>query len=88
MPDRTVEDTTQIDSGGRALQLLYFGPASTPGDLAVLDTSTGVLFAGGLVSAGAHSGAAQRADLRLARRARPGAGARAARDRAGLPARS
>ncbi|WP_035927178.1 MBL fold metallo-hydrolase [Caballeronia glathei] len=52
VPDRTVEDTTQIDSGGRALQLLYFGPASTPGDLAVLDTSTGVLFAGGLVSAG------------------------------------
>jgi glyoxylase-like metal-dependent hydrolase (beta-lactamase superfamily II) len=52
VPDRTVEGTTQLDSGGRALQLLYFGPASTPGDLAVLDTSTGVLFAGGLVSVG------------------------------------
>ncbi|MGF6779956.1 MBL fold metallo-hydrolase [Paraburkholderia sp. GAS334] len=52
VPDRRVDGTTTIDSGGRALQLLHFGPASTPGDLAVLDTSTGVLFAGGLVSIG------------------------------------
>jgi glyoxylase-like metal-dependent hydrolase (beta-lactamase superfamily II) len=52
VPDRTVEGTTQIDSGGRDLQLLHFGPASTPGDLAVLDTATGVVFAGGLVSNG------------------------------------
>ncbi|CAG4919127.1 hypothetical protein R70241_04714 [Paraburkholderia saeva] len=51
-PDQTVDSTTTLDSGGRALQLLYFGPASTPGDLAVLDTATGVLFAGGLVSIG------------------------------------
>jgi glyoxylase-like metal-dependent hydrolase (beta-lactamase superfamily II) len=50
VPDRTVDGTTEIDSGGRKLRLLYFGPASTPGDLAVLDPSTGVLFAGGLVS--------------------------------------
>jgi glyoxylase-like metal-dependent hydrolase (beta-lactamase superfamily II) len=52
VPDRTVSGTTEIDSGGRKLQLLYFGPASTPGDLAVLDTQTGVLFAGSLVSNG------------------------------------
>ena len=49
VPDQTVNGTTEIDSGGRKLQLLHFGPASTPGDLAVLDTQTGVLFAGGLV---------------------------------------
>lgn len=52
VPDRTVSGTTQLESGGRTLQLLHFGPASTPGDLAVLDTQTGVLFAGGLVSNG------------------------------------
>jgi glyoxylase-like metal-dependent hydrolase (beta-lactamase superfamily II) len=52
VPDRTVDASTRIDSGGRELQLLYFGPASTPGDLAVLDTATGVVFAGALVSAG------------------------------------
>ena len=50
VPDRTIDATTQLDSGGRDIELLYFGPASTPGDLAVLDKSTGVLFAGGLVS--------------------------------------
>jgi glyoxylase-like metal-dependent hydrolase (beta-lactamase superfamily II) len=52
VPDRTVKGTTEIDSGGRKLQLLHFGPASTPGDLAVLDTQTGVLFAGSIVSNG------------------------------------
>ncbi|MDR5824430.1 MBL fold metallo-hydrolase [Caballeronia sp. LZ043] len=52
VPDETVNGTTELESGGRKLQLLHFGPASTPGDLAVLDTETGVLFAGGLVSNG------------------------------------
>ncbi|SAK54958.1 oxidoreductase [Caballeronia glebae] len=52
VPDQTVNGTTEIESGGRKLQLLHFGAASTPGDLAVLDTQTGVLFAGGLVSNG------------------------------------
>ncbi|MDR5783065.1 MBL fold metallo-hydrolase [Caballeronia sp. LZ065] len=52
VPDETVNGTTEIESGGRKLQLLHFGPASTPGDLAVLDAQTGVLFAGGLVSNG------------------------------------
>ncbi|QSN63183.1 MBL fold metallo-hydrolase (plasmid) [Caballeronia sp. M1242] len=52
VPDRTIDGTTEIENGGRKLQLLHFGPASTPGDLAVLDTETGVLFAGSLVSNG------------------------------------
>jgi glyoxylase-like metal-dependent hydrolase (beta-lactamase superfamily II) len=52
VPDKTVDGTTEIESGGRKLKLLHFGPASTPGDLAVLDLQTGVLFAGGLVSNG------------------------------------
>jgi glyoxylase-like metal-dependent hydrolase (beta-lactamase superfamily II) len=52
VPDRTIEGAERISSGGRELQLLHFGPASTPGDVAVLDTETGVLFAGGLVSIG------------------------------------
>ncbi|WP_244816579.1 MBL fold metallo-hydrolase [Caballeronia sp. Lep1P3] len=52
VPERTIEGTTEIESGGRKLQLLHFGPASTPGDLAVLDTQSGVLFAGSLVSNG------------------------------------
>jgi glyoxylase-like metal-dependent hydrolase (beta-lactamase superfamily II) len=37
---------------GRDIELLYFGWASTPGDLAVFDRASGVLFAGGLVSNG------------------------------------
>ncbi|KMZ12125.1 hypothetical protein BHUM_06388c [Candidatus Burkholderia humilis] len=52
VPDRTVNGTTQIESGGRTLQLLHFGPASTPGDPTVLDTQTGVLFSGSIVSNG------------------------------------
>src|SRR5258708_30563685 len=52
VPAGTGERTTRIDSGGRSLELLHYGPASTPGDLAVLDPQTGVLFAGGLVSVG------------------------------------
>jgi glyoxylase-like metal-dependent hydrolase (beta-lactamase superfamily II) len=52
VPDRTVSGTTEIESGGRKIHLLYFGTASTPGDLAVLDTDSGVLFSGGIVSNG------------------------------------
>lgn len=52
VPDRTVDGATQLTVGGRALQLVHFGPASTPGDLAVFDKQSGVLFAGGLVSIG------------------------------------
>jgi glyoxylase-like metal-dependent hydrolase (beta-lactamase superfamily II) len=51
LPQRQITSTTSIDAGGRPLDLLYFGWASTPGDIAVLDRASGTLFAGGLVSA-------------------------------------
>jgi len=50
LPARAVEDSTVLDIAGLSLQLLYFGWAATPGDLAVYDPASGVLFAGGLVS--------------------------------------
>ena len=86
VPDRTVDASTRIDSGGRELQLLYFGPASTPGDLAVLDTATGVVFAGATGERRTDSRASQRADSRLARRARHAPRDESARRRAGLRA--
>jgi glyoxylase-like metal-dependent hydrolase (beta-lactamase superfamily II) len=52
LPQREVDATTTIDAGGRSLQLIYLGWASTPGDLAVFDPQSGALFAGGLVAAG------------------------------------
>ena len=51
-PQREIDATTTIDAGGRRLDLIYLGWASTPGDLAVLDPVSGVLFTGGLVSVG------------------------------------
>jgi glyoxylase-like metal-dependent hydrolase (beta-lactamase superfamily II) len=52
VPDRTVDGTTRIEAGGRTIELLNYGVAATPGDLAVRDVRTGVLFAGALVSIG------------------------------------
>jgi glyoxylase-like metal-dependent hydrolase (beta-lactamase superfamily II) len=52
LPEKTVDRSTTLEVAGRTLELLYFGWASTPGDMAVLDRDSGVLFAGGLVSAG------------------------------------
>jgi glyoxylase-like metal-dependent hydrolase (beta-lactamase superfamily II) len=52
VPDRLVEQSLRLSVGGRDLDLLHFGWASTPGDLAVFDRASGVLFAGGLVSVG------------------------------------
>ena len=52
VPNRLVEQSLRLSAGGRDLELLYFGWASTPGDLAVFDRASGVLFAGGLVSVG------------------------------------
>lgn len=52
LPRILIDSGTTIEAGGRRLELLHFGWASTPGDLAVLDRATGVLFAGGLVAAG------------------------------------
>jgi glyoxylase-like metal-dependent hydrolase (beta-lactamase superfamily II) len=52
VPTHIVETSTTLAVAGRELQLLYFGWAATPGDLAVYDPVSGVLFAGGLVSNG------------------------------------
>jgi glyoxylase-like metal-dependent hydrolase (beta-lactamase superfamily II) len=50
LPERTVDGSTPLRVAGRTLELLHYGWAATPGDLAVLDRYSGVLFAGGLVS--------------------------------------
>jgi glyoxylase-like metal-dependent hydrolase (beta-lactamase superfamily II) len=52
LPTRIVEGSTPLDAAGLRLQLLSFGWAATPGDLAVYHPASGVLFAGGLVSSG------------------------------------
>jgi glyoxylase-like metal-dependent hydrolase (beta-lactamase superfamily II) len=50
-PDGLLDDTATQDISviGRRLQVLHFGHSSGPGDVAVLDETTGSLFAGGLV---------------------------------------
>lgn len=48
-PDEEFDSSQTIDVIGRPLQLLYFGYSSGPGDVAVLDAQSGVLFAGGLL---------------------------------------
>lgn len=48
-PDRLVEADTEIDLGGRAVDIQLFENGHTAGDLAVFDRRTGVLFAGDLV---------------------------------------
>ena len=52
LPQREVDATTTIEASGRRLKLIYLGWASTPGDVAVFDPDSGVLFTGGLVSVG------------------------------------
>jgi len=52
VPERRLSGSTSLNPGGRPLRLLDFGRAQTPGDLAVLDERSHVLFAGGLVSIG------------------------------------
>ncbi len=52
LPQREIDATTTITAGGRRLELIYLGWASTPGDLVVVDTESGVMFAGGMVCAG------------------------------------
>jgi glyoxylase-like metal-dependent hydrolase (beta-lactamase superfamily II) len=52
LPQREIDATTTIAAGGRRLELIYLGWASTPGDVAVLDRDSGVLFAGGMVCVG------------------------------------
>jgi glyoxylase-like metal-dependent hydrolase (beta-lactamase superfamily II) len=48
-PDQEYEQSHSIDMIGRRIQVLYYGHSSGPGDVAVLDVQSGVLFAGGLL---------------------------------------
>ena len=48
-PDQQFDTSHQIDLIGRPVKLLYFGHSSGPGDIAVLDMQTEVLYAGGLL---------------------------------------
>jgi glyoxylase-like metal-dependent hydrolase (beta-lactamase superfamily II) len=47
-PDREFDATQTSEVTGRTVQILYFGHSSGPGDVAVFDPRSGVLFAGGL----------------------------------------
>lgn len=48
-PDRTIDGDTVLRIGGRTLELIHPGWASTPGDLLVRDRASGVVFAGGVI---------------------------------------
>lgn len=48
-PGLLFDDSLKLDLIGRPLRLLTFGHSSGPGDVAVLDEDSGVLFAGGLL---------------------------------------
>lgn len=48
-PDEVFEQTHTLTQAGRALRVIYLGHSSGPGDVAVLDEASGVLFAGGLL---------------------------------------
>jgi glyoxylase-like metal-dependent hydrolase (beta-lactamase superfamily II) len=50
-PDQVFDDAHTLDAAGRAVRVLYFGHSSGPGDIAVLDEPSGVLFGGGLLDA-------------------------------------
>ena len=52
LPDRLFDGLQVLDLIGRPVQLLQHGHSSGPGDTAVLDLASGVLFAGGLLDAG------------------------------------
>lgn len=50
-PDQQFDAPHAVEGIGRAVRVLYFGHASGPGDIAVLDEASGTLFAGGLLDA-------------------------------------
>lgn len=49
--DQEFDADEELVLTGRPLRVLYFGHSSGPGDIAVLDVRSGVLFAGGLLDA-------------------------------------
>lgn len=51
-PDGVFDEGHRIDLIGRPVQVLYEGHSSGPGDIAVFDLRSGVLFAGGLLDQG------------------------------------
>lgn len=51
-PDQQFDASHEVEGIGRSVRVLYFGHASGPGDIAVLDMATGTLFGGGLLDAG------------------------------------
>jgi len=51
-PDVIFDESTALATIGRPVRLLYFGHGSGPGDVAVLDETSGTLFAGGLLDNG------------------------------------
>lgn len=50
VPTRIIDGATSITVAGRVLDIVYFGQTSSPGSIGVIDRTSGVLFAGGLVS--------------------------------------
>jgi glyoxylase-like metal-dependent hydrolase (beta-lactamase superfamily II) len=48
-PDQVFDEAPTLHAIGRPVQVLHFAHSSGPGDIAVLDSRSGVLFAGGLV---------------------------------------
>lgn len=50
LPERTVSATTTLHTGGRRVRVIHLGWAATPGDLLVLDETTGTLFTGSVAS--------------------------------------
>lgn len=50
-PDRTIDRDTVLDLGGRKVELRFFGPANTTGDLALWDPRTRTLVTGDIVVA-------------------------------------
>ncbi len=48
-PDQVFDEAPTLRLIGRPVRVLHYGHSSGPGDIAVLDTQSGVLFAGGLI---------------------------------------
>ena len=48
-PDQVFDDSHTLEATGRSVRVLHFGHSSGPGNIAVYDERTGVLFAGGLM---------------------------------------